>query len=827
VLHDNYDIAAMRWNVLGHVYLDAGTCNVDVHHNLLWAAPGSLQRGLWFNTCCTDCTEHDNVFHPDFTRTCAELTPDDFPLFTPFRFGHDFASPPPLPKWPQLESLPLAIEDCSSASPGVLSEDGALRGLEDGDWFAFGGIDLSAGWQSAVIRFASDVQALNRNTSNRAQPRHTKLTDPLVMEAVHRDGASEGVAEQWTFIRNVKSGAWIRFNQAPLGEGYRRFRVIYGKVTDAAAWIEVRLDAPDGPEVARVPLQRTDRVRGGSIQLYRQATAKVSPEAQGTHDVFLVFRTEDDQPVGEFEYFRFEQYRGELPLANEEVKLEVRLGSPEGEKLGEFYPRFTSGPDAFRDMVATLEPATGTQPLYFVVRSAVKGPIGAIAGLRLEKAAQPQDLSGIGVPPRTDDAGQPVYPASTNRPRSRPGDKYGHTAVVSTTPRPLWVATRLAAPPTIDGALDEWTGRATKLAESWDRSISAAPPSEAWAAYDDAALYIAVRNPVTNAGELAQAGHQWGRSEGMEIALQDALAAEPGPILTLYGYPDGVLESVTTAGASEEAAARLGAAVTYRAAIGADAWTAEWRIPFEACGFTPQSAPCLRMNVGVLKSAQKAWVIWRGTGGATHRVAQAGLLVFPEGAEGLLPREGLAVWLDAADRDSLALDDTDHVEAWADRSGQGHDATQAVAENRPAYVADGLNGRPVLRFDEARLTRFELPDLSQGKVTATTFAVASNPEPGSEVNHDPRIFTASDGQGWDYQVGLALSVPGMETGGPRILSAVFSDRWAKSVRVGCFSPNYQTYFTGLIAEILVYDRRLTEDESDLVRAYLTAKWGLE
>jgi hypothetical protein len=233
------------------------------------------------------------------------------------------------------------------------------------------------------------------------------------------------------------------------------------------------------------------------------------------------------------------------------------------------------------------------------------------------------------------------------------------------------------------------------------------------------------------------------------------------------------------------------------------------------------------MNVGVLKSAQKAWVIWRGTGGATHRVAQAGLLVFPEGAEGLLPREGLAVWLDAADRDSLALDDTDHVEAWADRSGQGHDATQAVAENRPAYVADGLNGRPVLRFDEARLTRFELPDLSQEKVTATTFAVASNPEPGSEVNHDPRIFTASDGQGWDYQVGLALSVPGMETGGPRILSAVFSDRWAKSVRVGCFSPNYQTYFTGLIAEILVYDRRLTEDESDLVRAYLTAKWGLE
>ena len=67
----------------------------------------------------------------------------------------------------------------------------------------------------------------------------------------------------------------------------------------------------------------------------------------------------------------------------------------------------------------------------------------------------------------------------------------------------------------------------------------------------------------------------------------------------------------------------------------------------------------------------------------------------------------------------------------------------------------------------------------------------------------------------------------MDTGGPRVMSAVFADRWAKAVRVGCFSPNYQTYFTGLISEVVVYDRKLTEDETDRVRAYLTAKWALE
>ncbi|MBM3502148.1 MAG: carbohydrate-binding protein, partial [Armatimonadetes bacterium] len=534
--------------------LDAGTCNVDVHHNLLWAAPGSLQRGLWFNTCCADCTEHDNVFHPDFVRTCAELTADDFPGFAPFRFGHDLDSPPPVPKWPQLESFALPIADGVSASPGVLNEGGVLRGLEDGDWFAFEGVDLNAGWQSAAMRFASDVRPLNADRSNRATPRHAKITDPLVMEAVHRDGAAEGIGQQWTFIRNVKDGSWVRFSQAPLGEGYLRFRAVYGKVTDSPAWVEVHLDAPDGPEVARAALEQTDRVRGGAIQLYRQATAEVSAEAQGTRDVCLVFRTEDDKPVGEFEYFRFEQYRGSIPLGKDEVKLEVRVGSPQGEKLGEFYPRYTGGPETFRDMVTTLEPATGEQALCFVVRSALPGPIGAIGGLRLERAAQPQDLTGTGLPPRTDAAGRLVFPAATNRPRSKPAEKYGHTGVVSTTPRPVWVAAELEKPPVVDGVLDEWTGRATKLSESWDRNLSPAPASEAWIGYDEEALYVAARHSVTNADALAAGGHQWGKSDGMEIALQDGFATEPGPILNLYGYPDGARQSVTTAGAPEEAA---------------------------------------------------------------------------------------------------------------------------------------------------------------------------------------------------------------------------------------------------------------------------------
>jgi hypothetical protein len=67
----------------------------------------------------------------------------------------------------------------------------------------------------------------------------------------------------------------------------------------------------------------------------------------------------------------------------------------------------------------------------------------------------------------------------------------------------------------------------------------------------------------------------------------------------------------------------------------------------------------------------------------------------------------------------------------------------------------------------------------------------------------------------------------METGGPRLQVFPFTDRWAKAVHIGCFSPTYQTFFTGSISEILVYNRALTNKELDQIRAFLMLKWDLE
>jgi len=130
VMHDCYDIFGMRINVLGIVYLDAGTCDVDMYRNLLWAAPGSHQRGLWFNTMCVDVNEHDNRFHPEFTRSSAQLRSRDFPGGRAFRFGHDHAVPPPLPQWPQLESEHIGSE-CGRVAEWCLSP-ARHRGFQPG-----------------------------------------------------------------------------------------------------------------------------------------------------------------------------------------------------------------------------------------------------------------------------------------------------------------------------------------------------------------------------------------------------------------------------------------------------------------------------------------------------------------------------------------------------------------------------------------------------------------------------------------------------------------------------------------------------------------------
>jgi hypothetical protein len=826
VMHDCYDLSAMRWNKLGMVYLDEGTCNVDVHNNLFWAAPGSLQRDLWFNTCCVGVSEFSNIFHGLFTRRSSELRAEDFPHGEPFRFGHDFAAPPALPQWPwpPADALRLDLGTCSLHAERATNTLAGVAGLANGDWLAFDGVNFADGWRSAIIRFASDAKAMNTGRSARTAPRHRKPTDPLVFEAKTNDGASEKMRMQWTFFYNVDDSAWVRYEGVPLGDGYRRIRAVYGN-DRAEPWrMEVRLDRVDGPLVGSVELTQTDRERGSHVQIYREAEAELSPEATGTRDVYLVFRSKGGKPAVDFEYARFEQYRGDLPLQKNEVKLELRAGGKDGRKLGEFYPRFTGGAESASEFVASLEDHPFVSgPLVLLVRSALSEPIGTLSGVRLERSGNGRQWPGIGVPPRRRwwGLGGMILPEATHRPLPAPADRYGDSGGA----RPFHRATRLAARPVIDGLLTEWTGRALELKQAREGVIVEEAIPHAWAGYDEEAFYVALRAPLRNPDALVTAGYQWGDTDGVELAFQNAESTPTGQIMTLRGWPDGRFCTPDVAGISDVARRRLDKAVTYRSAVGKDAWTCEWRIPFGVCG-SPRAL--LKANLTVRNAGQDLWRTWNMASGATFDLRNGGTFILGANDNMLSDRlkQGLEVWLDASDASQIEKDAGGAVRVWKDRSGKGRHAVQANPEFRPHFVAHGLNGKAALKFDDKRRTRLEAPDLSDRPMTATVFAVISNPEPGLPQNSNSRVFTASDGKAYDYLCGISCNLPGAQTGGPRLLTFEGKDRWARRVRVGCFSPNDQTFLNGYVSEILVFGRALTTDERYRVTAYLTGKWDL-
>ena len=140
-----------------------------------------------------------------------------------------------------------------------------VTGLKDGDWFAFDNVDLGQGWQSAVLRFASDVAEMNTDKSGQQAPRHQKATDPLVLDCPCLPKSRvtmrlrRAFSAHWTFARNIQDGNWLRFNQVPLGEGYRRFRVVYGTTSAGPQSFEVRLDQLDGPWSRRPLCRRPSR----------------------------------------------------------------------------------------------------------------------------------------------------------------------------------------------------------------------------------------------------------------------------------------------------------------------------------------------------------------------------------------------------------------------------------------------------------------------------------------------------------------------------------------------------------------------------------------
>lgn len=147
------------------------------------------------------------------------------------------------------------------------------------------------------------------------------------------------------------------------------------------------------------------------------------------------------------------------------------------------------------------------------------------------------------------------------------------------------------------------------------------------------------------------------------------------------------------------------------------------------------------------------------------------------------PSQGLQLWLQ-----SDAVPEVENgapVSTWPDQSGNGHDLLASGEKNVPTYVGGAINGKPVLRFEGG--DGFGAPSLSRVLASAGAYTLLEVTRQGTrgyvEVSED-HLAPNEDG---------AL---------------------------------LQRFFQGQVAEVLVYNRRLTGAEKEVVSDMLGEKYEL-
>ena len=221
---------------------------------------------------------------------------------------------------------------------------------------------------------------------------------------------------------------------------------------------------------------------------------------------------------------------------------------------------------------------------------------------------------------------------------------------------------------------------------------------------------------------------------------------------------------------------------------------------------------------------------------------------------------GLAIWLKADAGTSSAVEG-DFLASWNDQSGNGRNATQTTAANRPRFRKSILNGNPAIETTGG--TRYFNIDFSAlSNSSYTVFVVAQR----TSTNVSQYILGVQQSSPLGMHLGYAgdntlrlgqsSSILNLATSGyagsneiPRTLVAEFSNTTGRTLseylngaplqntlagtasyaiasNTGVIGRGYSTTgFAGFIGEIIIYNRTLTATEKRQVLTYLSVKYG--
>jgi hypothetical protein len=209
---------------------------------------------------------------------------------------------------------------------------------------------------------------------------------------------------------------------------------------------------------------------------------------------------------------------------------------------------------------------------------------------------------------------------------------------------------------------------------------------------------------------------------------------------------------------------------------------------------------------------------------------------------------GLEAWYNASDASSITV--ATGVDKWADRSGKGRDLLQSTPNNQPQYVTNGLNGRPIIKFDGDNDSLSASFSLSQ---PTTVFCVGNyivntggfNLYDGTTAN-TMRHFVAGSGTiGMFAGTSLTSALSSGDIIGWRIWESIFNGSSSAiirngttlnsgnagsaspgGVRLAIFGNNASNPTNCEIAEFVLYTGVLSAAERSRVRSYLSRKYAI-
>ncbi len=187
-------------------------------------------------------------------------------------------------------------------------------------------------------------------------------------------------------------------------------------------------------------------------------------------------------------------------------------------------------------------------------------------------------------------------------------------------------------------------------------------------------------------------------------------------------------------------------------------------------------------------------------------------------------RDQLVVWLKA---DALTkAKNNDSIQILPDASARHLNALQPAAASQPLYIANALNGKPVLRFDGVD-DHYFLGSISD-TTPASIFVVWQKLKAGG--NQYQRLYSSS-GSNIDYQSKGAAFIPPTENTGvgaapARMDVLIDTVMDLRNFYIGRLNASPEQFYFGDLAEILVYTRVLSPKEQQSVAAYLKNKYGL-